>query len=190
MRKIAVFASGTGTNFDAIQNAIENGLLNASIELVVVDKPEAKVIEKAQAKNIKTFVFNPKDYSSKEEYEKLIVEKCQENGIETIVLAGYMRILSDVLLNAYPNQILNIHPSLLPAFKGKDAIGQAFDYGVKVMGVSIHYVNAEMDGGRIIAQRSFDVQDGMTRDDVEKEIHKIEHELYPETLKKLLEGNV
>lgn len=190
MRKIAIFASGTGTNFDAIQASIEEGNLDASIELVVVDKPQAKVIEKAKAKNLRTFVFNPKEYASKEDYEKVIVEKCKENGVEYIVLAGYMRLLSDVLLNAYSDHIVNIHPSLLPAFKGKDAIGQAFDYGVKVMGVSIHYVNAEMDGGKIIAQKSFDVLDGMTHEDVEREIHKIEHKLYPETLKKLLEENI
>ncbi|MEG0077570.1 phosphoribosylglycinamide formyltransferase [Anaerorhabdus sp.] len=187
MRKIAVFASGTGTNFDAIQASIEKGQLDASIELVVVDKLDAKVIEKAKAKQIDTFVFNPKEYASKNDYERVIVEECKRRGVEWIVLAGYMRILADALLEAYPNHIVNIHPSLLPAFKGKDAIGQAFNYGVKIMGVSIHYVNAEMDGGKIIAQRCFDVVDGMTHDEAEAKIHAIEHRLYPETLKKLLE---
>lgn len=187
MRKIAVFASGTGTNFDAIQASIEDGKLDASIQLVVVDKQTAKVIEKAKAKNIDTFVFNPKEFVSKNDYEKVIVEECKKRGVEWIVLAGYMRILADALLEAYPDRIVNIHPSLLPAFKGKDAIGQAFNYGVKIMGVSIHYVNAEMDGGKIIAQRCFAVTDGMNHDEAEAEIHKIEHQLYPETLKKLLE---
>ncbi|SJZ73685.1 phosphoribosylglycinamide formyltransferase [Anaerorhabdus furcosa] len=189
MRKIAVFASGTGTNFDAIQASIEEGKLNASIELVVVDKSDALVIEKAKAKHIDTFVFNPKSYATKNDYEREIVSECKKRNVEWIVLAGYMRILADCLLEAYPNRIVNIHPSLLPAFKGKDAIGQAFHYGVKLMGVSIHYVNAEMDGGKIIAQKCFDVLDGMTHEDAEREIHKIEHQLYPETLRKLLEEN-
>lgn len=187
MTKIAVFASGTGTNFDAILKAIEEGYLNAEIVLVVSDKSDAKVIEKAKSKQIETFVFNPKSYASKTDYENEIVSKCIGKKVEWLILAGYMRILSTVLLDSYPNRIINIHPSLLPAFKGKDAIGQAFDYGVKVMGVSIHYVNAEMDGGKIIAQKSFDVMPHMTHDDVEKEVHKIEHQLYPETLKKLWE---
>lgn len=187
MRKIAVFASGFGSNFDAIQKAIEEKRLDASIELVVVDKVNAAVIEKAQKKGIETFVFTAKEYASKDAYETEIVARCKEKDVEWVILAGYMRLCGDVLLNAYPDHIINIHPSLLPAFKGKDAIGQAYNYGVKVMGVSIHYVNAEMDGGRIIAQRSFDVEEGMTHDEVEARIHAIEHVLYPETLKRLLE---
>lgn len=188
MKKIAVFASGTGTNFEALQAAIESGVLQASIELVVVDNKVAGVIEKAQRKQIPTFTFQPSAYPSKETYEKEIIQQCLAHDVEWIVLAGYMRILSSCLLEAFPNKIVNIHPSLLPAFKGKDAIGQALNAGVKEMGVSVHYVNAEMDGGAIIAQRSFEVKENASREEVEAEIHRIEHELYPEVCKKLWEG--
>lgn len=187
MKKIAIFASGTGTNFEAIAQAIDQKQLDAQIVLVVVDKKNAPVIEKAQSKDIQTFVFCAKDYPSKEAYERDIVKACHQQDVEWIVLAGYMRILSDVLLTAYTNRIINIHPSLLPAFKGKDAIGQAIDYGVKVMGVSIHYVDASLDGGKIIAQRAFEVEKHWTHQEIEAQIHAIEHVLYPETLKQLWE---
>ena len=104
------------------------------------------------------------------------------------VLAGYMRLCGEVLLNAYGGRIINIHPSLLPAFKGKDAIGQAIAAGVKVMGVTIHYVDASLDGGKIIAQRAFDVDPLWSHEEIETQVHKIEHILYPETIEKLLEG--
>lgn len=187
MRKIAVFASGTGTNFDAIVKAIEDQKLNASVECVVVDNLKAKVIEKAKKKNIEVFAFNPKDYASKKEYEKEIVALLDQKKVELVVLAGYMRLCGETFLNAYEGKIINIHPSLLPAFKGKDAIGQAIEYGVKVMGVSIHYVDSGMDSGKIIAQRSFDVEENMSHDEIEARIHAIEHVLYPETIQKLLE---
>ena len=187
MKKIAVFASGTGTNFDAIQKAIEDHKLDASIECVVVDNKTAKVIAKAEKKNIEVFAFDPKGYSSKKDYEKEIVALLDKKQVELVVLAGYMRLCGEVLLNAYEGKIINIHPSLLPAFKGKDAIGQAIAYGVKVMGVSIHYVDSGMDSGKIIAQKSFEVQDGMSHDEIEASIHAIEHVLYPATIQKLLE---
>ena len=161
MKRIAVFASGTGTNFEAIADAIEAGQLNAEITLV--------------------------DYPSKPDYEREIIARCQAHGVEWIALAGYMRLLSPVMLEAYDQRIVNIHPSLLPAFKGKDAIGQAIEYGVKVMGVTIHYVDASMDGGRIIAQRAFAVQPQWSKEESEAQVHAIEHVLYPETLKTLVE---
>lgn len=187
MMNFAVFASGTGTNFEAIHEAIEQKELPGKISLVVVDKLQAPVIAKAKQRGIDVFCFDPKSYPSKSAYEKEIIKSCKEHGVSFLVLAGYMRLLADDLLSAYPNKIVNIHPSLLPAFKGKDAINQAISYGVKVMGVTIHYVNAEMDGGKIIAQRSFDVTDDLSPEDIESKIHAIEHELYPETLKKLWE---
>lgn len=187
MKKIAVFASGTGSNFEAIHASIESKDLDASIGLVVVDNQQAQVIEKARTRNIPTFVFNPKEYGSKEEYERKIIEQCIEFEVEWIVLAGYMRVLSSCLLDAFENKIVNIHPSLLPAFKGKDAIGQAIDAGAQIMGVTVHFVNAELDGGAIIAQQSFPVKIGSTRDEIENEIHRIEHRLYPKALQQLWE---
>lgn len=187
MKNIAVFASGTGTNFEAIQKAIEDHKLEASIECVVADHVDAKVVEKARKKNIEVFAFDPKSYPSKKDYEKEIVALLERKNVSLIVLAGYMRLCGEVLLNAYEGKIINIHPSLLPAFKGKDAIGQAIDYGVKVMGVTIHYVDSGMDSGKIIAQKSFDVEENMNREEIEASIHAIEHVLYPAVIQKLLE---
>ena len=180
MKNLAVFASGTGTNFEAIADAIEAGQLKAKLTLVVVDKQNAPVIEKARQRGIDVFAFNPKD-------EREIIAQCQAHHVDFIALAGYMRLLSPLMLEAYDQRIVNIHPSLLPAFKGKDAIGQAIDYGVKVMGVTIHYVDASMDGGRIIAQRAFAVQPQWSKEEIEAQVHAIEHVLYPETLKMLVE---
>ncbi|NLC96089.1 MAG: phosphoribosylglycinamide formyltransferase [Erysipelotrichaceae bacterium] len=187
---IAIFASGVGSNYTAISNAIKDGKLDATINLVVCDKENAEVIKKVKKDNNEIFVFNPKKFNSKSEYEKIIVEKCIEKDISLIVLAGYMRILGSTLLDAFPNRIINIHPSLLPAFKGKDAIGQAIEYGVKVMGVSIHYVNSEMDGGKIIAQKSFEVNDRLTKEEIENKVHEIEHILYPTVIQKLIQGGL
>lgn len=186
--KIAVFASGNGSNFQAIIDRIKDGYLKDEIVLVVVDKPDAYVIARAIKEGVNVFSFNPKDYRDKKTYEELILRKCRENKVEFIVLAGYMRLLGNTLLAAYPDKIINIHPSLLPAFKGKDAIGQAIAYGVKVMGVSIHYVNKEMDGGRIIAQKAFEVDECWSKEDIEAKIHQVEHELYPKVIKEIGEG--
>ena len=186
MTNLAVFASGTGTNFDAIQKAIEDGELKAKIVVVVVDKINALVIEKAKAKGIDVFAFNPKDYENKAAYEKVIISVLEEHHVEFIALAGYMRLFGPTLLEKYEGSVVNIHPALLPAFPGKDAIHQAISYGVKVMGVTIHYVDAGMDSGKIIAQRAFDVEESMSDEDIEAKIHSIEHVLYKETLIKLL----
>jgi len=187
--KIAIFASGQGSNFEKIYENTQNNYLNAEIVLLVVDKENAKVIERAKKKNIETLVFNPKKFINKAAYEEIIKEKLLEKEVDLIVLAGYMRLIGKTLLTAYNNRIINIHPSLLPAFKGKDAIKQAFDYGVKVVGVSIHYVDSSLDGGKIIAQEAISVnnQDLTT---ITKEIHQIEYNLYSKTIKKLLEEEI
>lgn len=188
MISIAVFASGTGTNFDALAKACQSGQLDATIDLVVCDHLDAPVVSKAKKLGIDVFAFTAKNYADKAAYEKDILDKCQQHNISWIILAGYMRLIGATLLNAYANKIVNIHPSLLPAFKGKDAIGQAINYGVKVMGVTIHYVDDSLDGGKIIAQRSFDVLDSYSHDEIEAHIHAIEHELYPITVQKLING--
>lgn len=183
--KIAVFASGYGSNFEAIANAALAGEIPAEVALLVCDKAEARAIEVARDKGVPTFVFSAKDYASKAEYEREIVERCREAGVELICLAGYMRIVGEELLSAYEGRIINIHPSLLPSFKGARAIEQAMEYGVKIFGASIHYVDASLDGGRIIAQRAVEY-DGNSIEEVTAKIHAIEHELYIQTIKKLL----
>ena len=185
MRRLAVFASGNGTNFEAIARACRQGVLAAEVVLLVCDRPGARVIGRAEEFGIPTFVFDPKAYGSEEEYERQIVQRLEEAGAELVCLAGYMRILGATMLGACGGRIVNIHPSLLPAFRGKDAIGQAFDYGVKVFGVTIHWVDATLDGGRIIAQRAFEY-DGRDRAELEARVHAVEHELYVETLGRLI----
>lgn len=184
MTKIAVFASGSGSNFQAIQEAIERGELKASIELVVTDKPGAFVVTRAKNYNLNILELTPKTFESKEAYETVLVEELQKRGVEYIVLAGYMRLVGDVLLSAYPNRIINIHPSLLPSFPGKDAIGQAMAHGVKITGVTVHYVDAGMDTGPIIAQAAVNVVEG-NREETEIRVHAVEHTLYTATLREL-----
>ena len=186
MRRLAVFASGNGTNFEAIAAACERGELPARVALMVCDRPGARVVERAAAHGVECFVFAPKEYASKADYEREIVRRLDAAGVELVCLAGYMRILGDVLLGAYGGRIINIHPSLLPAFRGAHAIEQALEYGVKVFGVTIHYVDAELDGGRIIAQRAFPYE-GDDIGELEAMIHAVEYPLYIETIKKLIE---
>ncbi|RUL49309.1 MULTISPECIES: phosphoribosylglycinamide formyltransferase [Lysinibacillus] len=187
--KIAVFASGSGSNFQAIQEAIVRGELDASVELVVTDKPNAFVVTRAKNFDIPVFAFSAKDYASKADYEQEIVRVLRENDVKWIVLAGYMRLIGETLLSAFPNRIVNIHPSLLPSFPGKDAIGQAMDHGVKVTGVTVHFVDEGMDTGPILAQAAVDVVVG-DREATEERIHAIEHQLYTKTLKQLFENKV
>lgn len=181
MKRFAIFASGSGSNAETIWQAIERGDLSGECVLLVTDKPEAKVLERADAYHIPSFSFIPKAYVSKRDFEEEILVLLQALRVDYIVLAGYMRLIGDVLLDAYPSRILNIHPSLLPAFPGKDAIGQALDAGATVSGVTIHYVDAGMDTGPIIAQREVDIA-GCDREEATRRIQAAEHALYPYVL--------
>ncbi|MGI2329498.1 phosphoribosylglycinamide formyltransferase [Planococcus sp. YIM B11945] len=183
--KIAVFASGNGSNFQAIADAIQDAKLQAELVLVVTDRPEAFVVERAKRLGIESFSFVPAQFDSKQLYEELLKEKLEERGVEWLVLAGYMRLIGPVLLAAFENRIVNIHPSVLPAFPGKDAIGQTIAAKAERAGVTVHFVDAGMDTGAIISQKAFPIA-GKSREAVEKEIHELEHELYPETLQQLL----
>ncbi|MEG2239478.1 MAG: phosphoribosylglycinamide formyltransferase [Alistipes sp.] len=185
MRRLAVFASGTGSNFEAIVAACESGEVGAQVVLMVCDQPKAQVVERAARHGVETFVFDPKTYASKADFEREIVRRLDEKAVELVCLAGYMRIIGEVLLSGYEGRILNIHPSLLPAFKGAHAIEQAFEYGVKVYGVTIHQVDSSLDGGRIVAQRAFNYE-GDDLDEVEAMIHAVEHQLYIETIQKII----
>ena len=184
--KIAVFASGQGTNFDVIASAAKAGEIPAEVVLMVCDKHQAKVCDIATRHGIDSFIFSAKNYTSKAEYERAIVERCRQAGVELICLAGYMKIVGEELLNAFRGEIINIHPSLLPAFAGAKAIEQAMEYGVKVYGVTIHYVDETLDGGKIIAQRAFEYE-GNNIEELTEKIHAIEYKLYIETIKKILE---
>jgi phosphoribosylglycinamide formyltransferase 1 len=187
MKRIAVFASGSGSNFQAIADAVENGTLKAEIQLLVCDKPGAKVIERARKLNIPIFTFVPNTFASKAEFEKEIVNELEGHSVEFIVLAGYMRLIGDVLLDAFEGRIVNIHPSFLPAFPGKDAVGQALEANVAETGVTVHYVDSGMDTGPIIEQVKIPVLPGDTRETLQQRIQKAEHQLYPAIINKLLQ---
>lgn len=185
MKHLAVFASGTGTNFVAIAKACSEGRINADVAIMVCDKPGAAVIERAAELGVKSFVFDPHAYASKAGYEKEIVALLDAAKVDLVCLAGYMRIVGETLLGAYGGKIINIHPSLLPSFRGAHAVEQAVAFGVKVYGITIHWVNDELDGGKIIAQRAFPYE-GSDPEEVHRLGQKIEHELYVETINKLL----
>lgn len=184
-KRLAVFASGRGSNFEAIVSACESGRIAAQVVLLVCDHPSAEVVARAKAHHIDCFAFSPKDYASKADYEQAISLLLEQSGVELICLAGYMRLLSETFVNRYPGRIINIHPSLLPAFKGAHAIEQAFEYGVKIYGVTIHYVDATMDGGKIISQQAVPYE-GQDIAELEAMLHALEHELYINTINKLI----
>ncbi|UOQ95714.1 phosphoribosylglycinamide formyltransferase [Halobacillus shinanisalinarum] len=185
MMNLAVFASGTGSNFDAVMNAIENGNLDARVSLLVSDRIDAGVIEKAQKRHVDTVVFNPKSFVNKEAFERALLADCKDRGVEWIILAGYMRLIGPTLLTAYEDRIVNIHPSLLPAFPGKDAIGQAFEKKVKITGVTVHFVDDGMDTGPIIDQEAVRIEAQDRKEDVERKIQAVEHVLYPRVIQSL-----
>lgn len=185
MKRIAIFASGSGTNFEALVTACERGTIAARTVLMVCDKPGARVVGRAVEHGVEPFVFAPKEYASKADYEREIVRRLDAAGVDLVCLAGYMRICGEVLLGAYGGRIVNVHPSLLPAFRGARAIEQALEYGVKVYGVTIHWVDATLDGGKIIAQRAF-AYEGDDLEELEALVHATEHPLYVETVGRLL----
>ena len=187
MRKtrLAVFASGSGSNYEAIAKACSEGLIDAEVVLLVCDKPGAYVLERAKRYGTKCFAFNPKEYGSREAYETVLATMLDEHGVDFVCLAGYMRIVGRVLLERYERRIVNIHPSLLPSFKGAHAIQDAVDYGVKLFGVTTHFVDETLDGGRIIDQAGI-VYEGSDIEELTNLIHSIEHKLYVKTINKLI----
>ncbi|MCU0651501.1 MAG: phosphoribosylglycinamide formyltransferase [Candidatus Omnitrophica bacterium] len=181
--RIAVFASGRGSNFNAIAKAIKSQKIKASLALLICDNPDAAVILKAKRFGVKTFLIKRADYKDKPDFENKIIQVLQEEKISLIVLAGFMRILSNDFVLRFKNKIINIHPSLLPAFKGSHAILDAFNYGAKVTGVTVHFVDELMDHGPIILQQALKIEENDTLESLEAKIHKIEHRLYPEAIR-------
>jgi phosphoribosylglycinamide formyltransferase-1 len=188
--KIAVLASGRGTNFAAIIRAVKKGKIKATLALLVSDNPKAGAIAKARRAGIKVALVKREDYPSKKDFEAKILQALKEEGIGLIVLAGFMRMLSAEFVREYHGRILNIHPALLPAFKGTQGIKDAFDYGAKVTGVTVHFVDEGMDSGAVILQEPLKIKDSDTLESLEKKIHKIEHRLYPEAISLFVEGKL
>ena len=190
MANIAVFASGRGTNFQAIIKAIKKGAIKAELGLLICDNPDAYAIKRAKKAGIKYVLVERKNFSSRDDFETKIIEQLKEGNIDLIVMAGYMRILGPKLISEYRNKILNIHPAILPSFKGGQGIKDAFDYGVKVTGVTVHFVDEEMDHGPIILQQAVKIEEDDTLESLESKIHKLEHKLYPKCISLFLEGRL
>lgn len=190
MNRIAVFASGNGSNFQALVDAWENGLLVGDLYLLVCDQPGAKVIERARQARIPVLVIEPKMFSSRESYEKHILERLNELEIEYLVLAGYMRLVGTTLLNAFPNRIINLHPSLLPDFPGMCSIEQALEAGVEKTGVTVHFVDKGMDTGPIILQEAVPIEPLDTLESLSTKIHMLEHQLLLDAVNLVVTGQV
>ena len=187
--KIGVLLSGSGTNLQAIIDATGSGL-PVEIVHVVSSRPDAYGIERAKAAGIPVTVLNREAYADPIEADKRIVEALRPAGAQYVVMAGYMRKVTPVMLEAFPDRVLNLHPALLPSFKGAHAIADAYDAGVKVTGITVHFANEDYDKGPIVAQRAVEVREDDTLEALEARIHEVEHVLYPEVLRLVAEGRV
>jgi len=187
---IAVFASGRGTNFSAIIKAVKKGVIKANLSLLICDNSSAGAIARAKRAKVKVALVKREDFPGKKEFEAKIIQYLKEEKIDLIVLAGFMRIIGRDILGHYENRIMNIHPALLPSFKGAQAIMDTIDYGVKVTGVTVHFVDERMDHGPIILQQVVKIEEDDTLETLETKIHKIEHKLYPQAVKLFVEGKL
>ena len=188
--KIGVLISGSGTNLQALIDRIADGSLNAKIELVVASRPSAKGLQRAEAAGIQTLTLSKEIYADPIAADEVIAHELLEHGVEYVVMAGYMRMVHAPLLVTFPNRVVNLHPALLPSFTGAHAIADAYERGVKVTGVTVHFANAAYDAGPIIAQRPLAVEEGWDIDTLEAHIHEIEHELYPHVVQLLADGRI
>ena len=180
--QLGVMASGSGTNMSAIALAIAEGKLNAEIKVLIYNNPKAKVKERAEQYNIPAVLIDHRQYQKREDLDQEIVKVLQAYGVDWVVMAGWMRIITQVLLDGYPNQVINIHPSLLPSFKGIKAIEQALAAKVKVTGCTVHLVSLEVDSGDIIMQAAVPILDDDTRDTLHARIQKQEHYILPKAI--------
>jgi phosphoribosylglycinamide formyltransferase-1 len=186
MKNIAVFASGRGTNFAAIVREVKKGKIKAHLALLLCDQPDAPVLKKAKKFGVKIALVKREGFLTRDAFEEKIIEYLEAEKVDLIVLAGFMRVLGAKLVGAYRNKIINIHPALLPSFKGAQAIKDAFDYGVKITGVTVHFVDELMDHGAIILQQALKIEESDTLVSLEKKIHAIEHKLYPQAINKVI----
>ncbi|MCS8585112.1 phosphoribosylglycinamide formyltransferase [Leuconostoc mesenteroides] len=188
--KLAVFASGTGTNFQALNDAILQRNLNAEIVRLIVDKSTAGALNLAKLFGIPATAIKYSNYETKIEAEQVIINQLKTDQVDGILLAGYMRILTPKLIDAYSGKIINLHPAMLPKFPGRHSILDAFEAGVSETGVTVHFVDNGIDTGEIIAQEAVSILVNDTIDLLETRIHNVEHVLYPNTLAKLIDEGV
>jgi phosphoribosylglycinamide formyltransferase-1 len=187
-RRLGVLISGRGTNLQALIDAIEDGRLDASIAIVISNRENAAGLARARAAGIETLVMPHREWPSREDYDRALAGELKARRVRLVCLAGFMRVIGAPLIDAFPNAILNIHPSLLPSFPGVDAQAQALAYGVKVSGVTVHFVTPELDAGPIVLQRSVPVLPGDTTETLTARILEEEHRIYPDAVGVVLAG--
>jgi len=190
MVNLGVLVSGGGSNMQAIIDSIDSGRLDAAVKVVISDNPDAYALERAKSHGIPSVVLHKKGFTSREEFDRAVVHELNEHGVELVVLAGFMRIISSVLLDAFPMRILNIHPSLLPAFPGLGVQQKAIEHGVKFSGCTVHFVDGGLDSGPIIIQAVVPVLDDDTPGELAKRILAHEHRIYPEAIRLYSEGRL
>ena len=188
--KLGVLVSGRGSNLQSIIDNIEKGDLNCKLEIVISDNKDAKALDRAEKHQVKGKFIDPTQFSSRKKYENKMIEYLEDKDVELVVMAGFMRIISPYFINYFENRIMNIHPSLLPAFPGLNAQKQALDYGVKVSGCTVHFASEKMDDGPIILQRAVEVKEDDTEEKLALRILKEEHKILPEAIKLYEEGKL
>jgi phosphoribosylglycinamide formyltransferase-1 len=187
-RRLGVLVSGRGSNLQALIDAIRDGRLDATIAVVISNRPEAAALARARAAGIEALCIDHRQFSSRDDHDREVARELRARDVGLVCLAGYMRLVGAPLLSAFPNAILNIHPSLLPAFPGVDAQRQAIDHGAKISGVTVHLVTAALDDGPIVIQRAVPVFEGDTADALTARILAEEHRAYPEAVQRILQG--
>lgn len=187
---LGVLASGRGSNLQSIMDAIEAGRLNARVALVLSDKKEAQALERARQTGLPAIHLSPKDYSDREAYDGAVLKVLQEHYVDLVILAGYMRIVTPILIGPYRNRLMNIHPSLLPSFPGLHAQRQALEHGVKITGATVHFVDEQVDHGPIIVQAAVPVRDDDTEETLSARILEQEHRIYPLAIQWFSEGRL
>jgi phosphoribosylglycinamide formyltransferase-1 len=187
-RRIGVLISGRGSNLQALIDAVQQGRLRATIAVVISNREDAGGLERARRAGIETLCISHRGWPAREDFERALVRELQARDVSLVCLAGFMRIFTAAMLEAYPNRIVNIHQSLLPAFPGLHPQQQALDHGVKVTGVTVHLVDGELDGGPIVVQRTVAVLDSDTAETLATRILDEEHIAYPEAVERLLNG--
>lgn len=190
MINIAVLCSGSGTNLQAIIEKVRSGFIPAKIALVVSDNPSARALDRAKDAGIETLVLDPKSFKSREDFDREVVRHLKAKDAGLIVLAGFMRLLSPYFIKEYKHKIINIHPALLPAFKGVHGIQDALHYGVKVTGPTVHFVDEELDNGPIILQAPVEIHNDDSEDSLLERVHAEEHRIYPLAVKLFVEGKI
>jgi phosphoribosylglycinamide formyltransferase-1 len=187
---IGILASGSGTNFDSIAAAVAGGRIDARIVLLVCNRAQAAVVGKAEARGIPTLVVDHKRFANREAFDAAVADALEKAGVELVVMAGFDRIVTGALLSRFPHRVVNIHPALLPAFRGADAQTQTADYGVTIAGATVHFVDEDVDHGPILIQGAVPVSPGEDRETIRLRILAVEHRIYPEALRLIADGRV